>query len=220
MSSQGQTPVSFVLAFGDGESVDGTTFPATVAHSYAVAGSFVAQLTATYADGAKRESSLSLAATAPVAGSNAPLLNKTFAFTIPVPWAGGLVTSIALCGSPIPGGDALVCQDQQPMTAYQNDFNKTYLVAYEIVVPNGAVSLFVEAGTTATQTCDPADEGICVPDMDLYLYDPTGVPTAVGTAAGFEVGLVEAPAPGTWTVILVYFAGAPNQASTTHILVR
>lgn len=220
VTSTGPAPVSFVLAFGDGESAEGAAFPATVAHTYTATGGFVALLTATYGDGAKRESSLSLAATAPAVGSNAPLLNKTFAFTIPVSWAGGLATSIALCGSPVPGGDAIACQEQQPMTAYQNDFNKTYLVGYEIVVAEGAASLFVEAGTTVAQTCDPADEGLCVPDMDLYLYDPAGVPTAVGTAAAFEIGLVEAPAPGTWTILLVYFAGAPNQASTTHIVVR
>ncbi len=234
-SASGGSPASFTLAFGDGQTKEGTTLPATLAHTYSAAGSYKPLLTARYADGKTLSRDLSLAALpAPTAEAKGPVYNKTFTVTLPVPWAGGLATGVACIetGTPAdavtgavagsPAGAAL-CQEQQVRTAYKNGLNGTFVVGYKVTVPPGATQLQVEGGTHAAQTCTPSLPifGVlaCVPDMDLYAFDPTGTATHFATAADFESGVVLNPAAGEWTVILEYFAGAPNAAASVHILV-
>jgi hypothetical protein len=119
-----------------------------------------------------------------------------------------------MCGAPGPAGG--LCWEQSLLTLYQNGANGTFIVGYDVAVPAGAASMLVEAGTTAAQTCTDA---ACVPDVDVIVYDPSGGPTVIASAAAFESGVIEAPTAGTWTVLLVYFAGPPNQDVTAHVVV-
>jgi PKD repeat protein len=220
VTASGAAPTSFTLAFGDGQAKSGTTLPATFAHGYA-AGSYTAKATATYANGKTAESTVSLAAVAAPAAAHGPLYNKTLSATLPFSWTGGVATDIALCGSPVPGGDAVSCPDQQLLTAYQKGLNKTFLLGTTITVPAGASTLAVDGGTDAKQTCQEVPEfgTLCTPDMDLWVFDPTGASTPFTTAADYEAGVIQAPAPGTWTIICHYFFGPPQQDMSLHVLI-
>ncbi|MCA1810962.1 MAG: hypothetical protein LC623_03000 [Halobacteriales archaeon] len=201
---------TWTIAFGDNSSRNGTALPGSATHRYNATGTKTAQATVRFGDGKTATSSLSIAVL-PAAATNVTLLNLTFSDTIPIPKPVGTGT---ICGAP--GIDQDGCTANQVATLNDNGANGTFFVWYDVSVPAGAVSLFVEGGSQEAQDCT----AVCVPDFNLYVYAPDGAATAVATDAAWESAVVETPATGTWSVAVVYVAGPPNGEATTHIVVR
>jgi hypothetical protein len=200
---------AWTLAFGDNSTNgSGTALPATVIHSYRAAGNFLPKATVTFGDGQKAEQTLTIAVLSAATGPS-DLYNRTFTATIKTsnPTSPG-------CGLPT---DAATCEGDQAKAAHDHGANGTFFVWYDVKVPAGAASLFVEGGSHAAQTCTPA---ACDPDFDMFAFDPSGTQTQFVSGADWETGVVSSPAAGTWGVVVAYYAGAPNADATTHIVVK
>jgi hypothetical protein len=206
------------LAFGDGAKENGGSVPASTRHNYTAPGTFVAVLTVHYATGSPAKDDLSIAVLPSTAKDKSYRLNTTAAYTAPAGLAGvGCLRGVADPTNPY------ACGPEQAKRAHDQDrsTNGTWYRWYDVPVQAGASALEIVAGSRAAQTCTPDPSGLlfsaCNPDFDMGIWDPAGTLTSVGTSAALEAFVATAPAAGTWSVVVTYFAGAPNAAGEANI---
>lgn len=205
------------LDFGDGAKQNGGSVPASAMHNYTAPGTFFAVLTVHYGTGSPAKDDLSIGVLPSTAKDKSYKLNTTAAYTAPAGVAGGgCVRGVAGAAEP------LICGPEQAKRAHDQDAttNGTWYRWYTIPVQAGASALQIVAGSRAAQTCSPDPASVftvCNPDFDMGVWDPAGTLTSVGTAAALEAFVATAPAAGTWSVAVTYFAGAPNASGEANI---
>lgn len=97
-------------------------------------------------------------------------------------------------------------------TSYDNGLNGTWIIGYEVDLPEGATKLTVET-TAEHDTQEPRP----IPDYDVFVYHPDGELAKAGyEVSSDETVTVRSPQAGTYLVALILVYGA-NAPVTTHI---
>ncbi len=89
--------------------------------------------------------------------------------------------------------------------SYQNGLNGTWVLGYEVEVPDGYDTLTVESS--------PADARP-VADYDLFIFDSSGQVADQSLTEGADEQATVDEASGTYLVALAYFTGAADSVAT------
>lgn len=92
--------------------------------------------------------------------------------------------------------------------SYENGLNGTWLLGYEVTVPEGYGTLEVDTAASGS------------PDYDLFVFDPNGNVAAQSlNADSDEAATIDDAEPGTYLVAVYLFAGA-DAPVTTSVAIR
>lgn len=197
------------LDYGDDNRTDGTVadLPAEREHVYEGIGFHLAELTVRSDEGLRSDAVAILVRPPPPPPPIVRKYNDTALAGLPHPER--------VAGEEIPDAVPLPTHAELAKAIYDNGGNGTVLVGYEVELDERYTQLVAVSfalprflpNPPGLPACVP--DSTCVPDYDLYLFDPDGNLAAQSTnnLTAEQINVTGVTA-GNWTVLLVFWAGA------------